>query len=59
MQSVREYYPGLPLETIFQWATINGARALEWEDELGSFEKGKTPGVVLVQADLSISKRIL
>jgi cytosine/adenosine deaminase-related metal-dependent hydrolase len=30
------------------WATINGARALQMDKHLGSFEKGKKPGVVLI-----------
>jgi len=47
------------LKILLQWATINGARALNWENELGSFDKGKTPGVVLIENDLSSSKRIL
>ncbi len=33
---------------ILKWATINGAKALEMNDSLGSFEKGKKPGVVLI-----------
>jgi cytosine/adenosine deaminase-related metal-dependent hydrolase len=37
------------LETVLSWATINGARALQMDDELGSFEKGKQPGVVLIE----------
>ena len=40
-----------PLEsmaTALQWATINGAKALNIEDRYGSFGKGKTPGVVLI-----------
>ena len=39
----------IPLQEILQWATINGALALQMEDVLGSFEKGKKPGVVLIQ----------
>jgi aminodeoxyfutalosine deaminase len=46
-------------ETILQMATINGAKALQWDDELGSFEKGKKPGVVLIDNDFETSKRIL
>ena len=45
-------------EKVLQWATINGAKALQWDDELGSFEKGKTPGVVIIENDFSSSKRI-
>ena len=33
---------------MLQWATLNGAKALQMEDVLGSFEKGKRPGVVLI-----------
>lgn len=58
MQSVKNKFPSLPLETILQWATRNGARALGWEDKLGTFDKGKQPGVVLLQHDLSASQRL-
>lgn len=46
-------------ETILQWATINGAKALQWDDELGSFEKGKKPGVVVIDAGFETSTRII
>lgn len=36
-------------ESVMQWATINGAQALQMDDELGSFEKGKKPGIVLIE----------
>ena len=47
------------LALLLKWATSNGAEALNWENELGSFTKGKTPGVVLIENDLSSSIRIL
>lgn len=59
IQSIQKHFPSLPLETILQWATINGARALQWDDELGSFEKGKRPGVVSIDQSFEISKRLL
>ncbi|MES1214521.1 MAG: amidohydrolase family protein [Bacteroidota bacterium] len=46
------------LEQVLQWATINGAKSLQWDDDLGSFEKGKRPGVVLIENDLSASRRL-
>ncbi|HMG82707.1 MAG TPA: amidohydrolase family protein [Ferruginibacter sp.] len=38
----------IPLQEILQWATINGAVALQTDNNLGSFEKGKKPGIVLI-----------
>lgn len=58
MEAVHKHFPHIPLETILQWATSNGARALGWGDELGSFEKGKKPGVVILDPILNESKRI-
>jgi cytosine/adenosine deaminase-related metal-dependent hydrolase len=48
-----------PLEKALQWATINGAKALKWDDELGSFEKGKKPGVTLITKGLNSSTLLL
>ena len=59
IQSIKKYFPRIPLETILQWATINGAKALKWDDELGSFEKGKKPGVTLIDSESESSKIIL
>lgn len=42
-----------------QMATINAVKALRWENDLGSFEKGKQPGIVLLANDFNSSKRIL
>ena len=39
----------IPLTEVLQWATINGARALQMDNILGSFEKNKKPGVVLIE----------
>jgi cytosine/adenosine deaminase-related metal-dependent hydrolase len=59
MQSFRNAFPELPFETILQWATSSGAKALQWDDELGSFEKGKKPGIVLIDTNLNKSRRVL
>jgi len=37
------------LEQLIRWATYNGACALGMDDKLGSFEKGKKAGVILLQ----------
>ena len=58
IRTIRERLPEIPMQTILQWATINGAIALDRSDALGSFEKGKTPGVVLLDDELH-ARRIL
>lgn len=59
MLSIRKHFPAIPAETVLQWATSSGAKALQWENELGSFQKGMKPGVVLLAPDWSTSKRLL
>ncbi len=59
IESIHKNFPHVSLETILQWATSNGAKALKWDNDLGSFEKGKTPGLTLLSNDLSSSKKIL
>jgi len=59
IKTIRKNLPEIPLQEILKWATINGAKALEMDDDLGSFEKGKKPGIVLIDENFSSSKRIL
>ncbi len=66
LKTISGNFPGIPLEALLQWATINGAKALQNNDELGSFEKGKQPGIVLIEnvdgkklTQNSVAKRIL
>ncbi len=39
----------VPLAEALKWATLGGAEALGIEDELGSVEVGKRPGIVLLE----------
>ena len=39
-------FPDLEMSELLRWATLNGARALGLDGELGSFAAGKKPGVV-------------
>lgn len=59
MEAIQKHFPHIPKETIMKWATVNGAKALSWDNELGSFEKGKKPGVVILNNELIESKRVL
>lgn len=55
-----DHTPGMISTTqLLQWATLNGAKALQWDDELGSFKKGKRPGVVLLDTMNWNSKRLI
>ncbi len=59
IKTIQQYYPKIELQTLLQWATSNGAAALQMKEELGSFEKGKQPGIVLIEENFAESKRIL
>lgn len=66
IKTLQKNFPQIKLETMLQWATLNGAKALQMQDFLGSFEKGKKPGIVLI-SDMeglnltkgSLSRRII
>jgi cytosine/adenosine deaminase-related metal-dependent hydrolase len=58
LKTIRKQYPSISITQLLQWATSNGAKALQMNDMLGSFEKGKQPGIVLIDASFSTSKRI-
>jgi cytosine/adenosine deaminase-related metal-dependent hydrolase len=49
IKTISKYFPAIKTETFLKWATINGAKALQMDDELGEFKKGKNPGVVLIE----------
>jgi cytosine/adenosine deaminase-related metal-dependent hydrolase len=59
IKTIRRHFPGIRTEQVLQWATINGAEALQMDKLLGSFEQGKQPGVILCDNDLSSSRRLL
>jgi len=48
MKTLVRIKPGISFETLLQWATINGAKALKVDKDFGSIEKGKTPGLNLI-----------
>jgi cytosine/adenosine deaminase-related metal-dependent hydrolase len=49
LKSIHNHFPAIQLSELLTWATVNGAKALKMEERLGSFEKGKQPGVVLLE----------
>ncbi|MBX2932985.1 MAG: amidohydrolase family protein [Ferruginibacter sp.] len=66
IKTLQKNFTDLNLSTLLQWATSNAAKALQMNSSLGSFEKGKQPGIVLIEGvegltvtDNTTSKRIL
>jgi len=49
MKTIQKNFSDVTLQQLLQWTTINGAEALHIENRFGSFEKGKQPGIVLLQ----------
>jgi len=49
MKTIARFKSYVPFTTLLEWATLNGAEALGYEQTLGSFEIGKTPGIVLLE----------
>ena len=46
--TLKEHYPKLSWETLLNWGTINGAKALQMDNLLGSLDQGKFPGLLLI-----------
>ncbi len=61
IKTIHNQFPEVELKTLLQWATINGAKALGCAATYGSFEKGKKPGIVLIEGEMgnAKAKRIL
>jgi cytosine/adenosine deaminase-related metal-dependent hydrolase len=49
MKTLQGAFPELSTEVLLQWATSNGAKALQLDGVLGTFTPGKKPGVVLIE----------
>ncbi|MBA4138960.1 MAG: amidohydrolase family protein [Segetibacter sp.] len=59
IKTIRKNFPSVTLEETLKWATFSGAKALQMDDKLGSFEKGKQPGVILLESGLKDLKRLI
>lgn len=58
LKKIQAHNSEIPFAEMLTWITSNGARALQMEDTLGTIEKGKKPGLVLIN-DISSSTRII
>ena len=57
MKTIAKYQSYVTLETLLTWATLNGAEALGFEEELGSLVVGKRPGLVLLNVGEDLKLR--
>ncbi len=48
MKTISRYQSYVSFETLLKWATLNGAKALGYDDKLGSLDIGKSPGINLL-----------
>ncbi len=53
MKTITKYQSYVDFETLLQWATLNGAEALGFDQELGSLDIGKKPGLLLLNSTLA------
>ncbi len=51
LMTIKKHYPHLSWETLLQWGTANGARALQMERSIGTIEPGKRPGLLHITGD--------
>lgn len=61
LKVLHEHFKDLDFLTTIKWATINGAEALGLLKDLGSIEKGKKPGLVLLTGmkNLKMNNKVL
>jgi cytosine/adenosine deaminase-related metal-dependent hydrolase len=48
LKTISNNFPSIPLEEMLNWATLNGAKALQMDNIFGSFGIGKKPGVIAI-----------
>lgn len=48
MICIHENFPEVSMSEILRWSSLNGARFLSKDDELGSLTPGKRPGIVFI-----------
>ena len=59
IKTIKKFNSYIPSSTLLEWATYNGAKALGFDDTLGSFTPGKTPGVVLIDCEIDANEEVI
>lgn len=56
--TIKKHFNEVKDEELLRWATLNGAKALMMDDQFGSLEKGKKPGIIEIR-DMKYATRII
>jgi cytosine/adenosine deaminase-related metal-dependent hydrolase len=48
MRTIQEKFPSIPITKLIEWGTVNGAQYLGIDDDKGTLQAGKTPGLNLI-----------
>ncbi|MEA5418050.1 amidohydrolase family protein [Spirulina sp. CCNP1310] len=48
LKTINRYFPNIPIHSLLKWATLNGAKSLNYDSDLGSIEIGKRSGLNLL-----------
>jgi len=49
IKTISSHFPQIPFTELMTWATCNGAKAIKISDWAGTIEKGKKPGINLIE----------
>ena len=49
LKTINSYFPKIPINVLFNWATLGGAKALNFDKEFGSIEIGKKCGLNILK----------
>lgn len=49
LKTLHKHFPSLSLDETIRWATLNGAKFLDIDEDFGSIEAGKKPGLNLIK----------
>ena len=58
MKTITKHFPEVSLSELIKWGTLNGAMALNMDNEIGSIEVGKKPGLNLI-SELNLPEKRL
>lgn len=58
IKTIKNYFPSVSFQEMLKWGTLNGAEFLGIEKKAGSLEKGKAPGVLLIDHSFTKVQKI-